>query len=117
MWSGGFVIIGMILSISSNLLRRWLVGDAEQAELSRTGRKVDLWGKVILLLFIIGCIVVMVIEDRLKGAALKWLMIITISLAGGFQTFIDWKYRKGSKEYLAPLIVVALGVTLVLLLL
>ncbi|WP_433944573.1 DUF4181 domain-containing protein [Paenibacillus sp. SN-8-1] len=112
MGSGGAAIIAIILSISSYLLRRWIVGTVEVDGISRVGRKAEIWGKVILFLFAIASIVVMVIEDRLKGATLKWLMIIAIILAGGFQTFVDWKYRKGSKEYLASLVVLALGVAL-----
>lgn len=116
MGSAALGIIAITLSISFYLLRRWLVGDAEQDELSRTGRKVDLWGKVILVVIVFACIVIMAIEDRLGGGTLKWFIIITLILSGGFRAFVDWKYRKGSKEYLASLIVLALGVTLVLLL-
>ncbi|MNV68862.1 hypothetical protein D3C71_1617360 [compost metagenome] len=112
MGSAGMAIIVIVLSISSYFLRKWIVGTVEQEELSRAGRKVDLWGKVLLSLIVIACIVSMVVEDRLEGAALKWLFILTIIIATGFQAFIDWRYRKGSKEYLASLAILALGVTL-----
>ncbi|MNK68985.1 hypothetical protein D3C87_883650 [compost metagenome] len=70
-------------------------------------------GKVILSLIAIACIVIMAVKDKLQGDTLKWVLIFIIIITIGFQAFVDWKYRKSSKEqYIASLIVLVIGVTL-----
>ncbi|USB33062.1 DUF4181 domain-containing protein [Paenibacillus sp. YPG26] len=117
MEKAGTVIIIIILSISQYLLRRWIVGAEAKDELPRAGKRVDLWGKVILLLIAMIWAVNLIVEDRLTDDIFKWFMIAIIVLATGFQAFVDWKYRKSSKEYIVSLIVLVMGVVLVCLLL
>lgn len=41
---------------------------------------------------------------------LKRFLFVTFILALGFDAFMDWKYMKGSKEYLISLLLLAVGI-------
>lgn len=100
--------ISIILTLSHLILRKWIAG-TERDELSEEGKKVDKWGKIILAsISFITAIILLDLES-----AMKWFWIVIIIAAVGFQSFIDWKYQKGSKQYIISLIVLIQGVTLV----
>lgn len=84
--------------------------------MSEEGKDVSLWGKFILVCIGIIAYIVIVVIDGLESEAMKWFWMSFVVIALGFQSFIDWKYLKSSKQYIASLIVLVLGVTLVYLL-
>ncbi|WP_054027713.1 DUF4181 domain-containing protein [Bacillus sp. FJAT-28004] len=105
---GKIGLIAIFLVFTSLILRKWLVG-AEKAELSDRGKKVRVWGSIIIALI---AFTIIILGD-LEGNALKWFLMLLIITNAGFQSFIDWKYLKGSKEYIVSLIVLLIGVALV----
>ena len=107
---GKIGIICILLAFSFLVLRIWLVG-TEKKELPEEGKKVDIWGKIILGL--IGVITFFVFINGSEVNAMKWFWMLLIVAAMSFQSFIDWKYLKGSKQYIASIIVLVIGVTLV----
>ncbi|MEC0093150.1 DUF4181 domain-containing protein [Paenibacillus macquariensis] len=109
---GKIGLICILLAFSHLILRIWLV-ETERKELPDEGKEVSIWGKIIIALIgIITCIVIIIVDGS-EGKAMKWFWMLFIITAMGFQSFIDWKYLKGSKEYIASLIVLIIGVTLV----
>lgn len=103
--------IAIILTLANGIISKWVV-DTGKEELPAEGKKVDMWGKIILAsIGIISLIIILNIED-IDRIITKWFWMVFIILAVGFQAFIDWKYLKGSKQYIVSLIVLILGVIL-----
>ncbi|MGZ9583706.1 DUF4181 domain-containing protein [Paenibacillus marinisediminis] len=109
---GAIVFILIILTFSQILLRLWIVG-TEKEEIAEEGKDISLWGKVILAVISLITFIVIIAVDSAEGKAIKWFWMILIIAANGFQSFIDWKYLKGSKQYMVSLIVLLIGVTMV----
>lgn len=107
-----FSIIVIILSISHLVLRKFWIG-SEKEEISREGKKINLWGKAILA-FIAIITNFIILTYYSEGSVMKWFFIILIIVALGFQSWIDWKYVKNSKQYKVSIMVLILGVILVL---
>lgn len=105
-------VISIILTFSHLILRKRIAG-TEREELPAKGKKVDIWGKIILASIGIITATIFLNLDDLDGDAMKWFWMLIIIIVVGFQSFIDWKYLKGSKQYIVSLIVLILGVTLV----
>ena len=108
----------IILSVSDLLLRKWIVGPNKN-ELPDEGRKFDRWGRLTLMV-IVGIPLFVLIWLNTKdqySEVIKVLWRITVVMAGGFQLFVDWKYLKGTREYLVSLIVLIEGIVLVYVLL
>ncbi|MEW9108433.1 DUF4181 domain-containing protein [Cytobacillus gottheilii] len=100
-------LIVIILSLSHLLLRKIFFGN-EKAEREYGAVKADLIGKPLLFLMMI-IIYSLFIEENM----IEWFFIAVVITIMGFQTFIDWKYLKGSKQYILSLAVGILGVGLV----
>lgn len=105
-----FIVI--ILTLSNWILRKWIIGN-DNEELSDEGRKVNRWVKIILLV-IAGISVFFILKlEVLNSDAMKWFWMIALLTALGSESFIEWKYLKGSKQYLISLIVLLLGEILI----
>lgn len=101
-------LLCLILVFSHFILRLIIVGP-EKKVLSEDGRLIDLWGKIILSA--LGIIIIFLNYDEIE--TLKWFWLLLIIVAFGFQSFVDWKYQKDSKQYIVSLIVLVMGVGLV----
>jgi|AraplaMF_Col_mLB_1032019.scaffolds.fasta_scaffold05845_4 Domain of unknown function (DUF4181) len=109
-----FIVI--ILSLTNWILKKW-VTDMKNEELSDEGKKVNRWVKIILSTICVISVVFFLNLEILDSDAMKWFWMIVILAAVGSESFIEWKYLKGSKQYLISLIVLFLGEILVYLLL
>lgn len=106
----GFICV--ILAFAHFFLRVIIIGP-ERKKLDEDGKAIDLLGKIMLVA--LGIIIFPFIYD--KTEAMKWFWLLLVIVAFGFQSFVDWKYRVGSKQYIVSLIVLVLGIGLVNLLL
>ncbi|MGO4693046.1 DUF4181 domain-containing protein [Paenibacillus sp. 2TAB26] len=104
---GQIGLVGILLVFASLFLRKWIVGTAKK-ETSDKGKRVSMWGMTIAAL--IATAIIIFID--LEGNALKWFCMLFIFIVAGFQSFVDWKFLKGSKEYIVTLLVLVIGVTL-----
>jgi len=103
---GKMGLISILLVIANFYLTKWLVG-SEKQEISDKVKKVSLW-----VLIILGLIAIAIIfSNDLEGNAMKWFFMSLILVTGGFRSFIDWMYLKGSKQYIVSLLVLVIGVT------
>ncbi|MEC2074533.1 DUF4181 domain-containing protein [Metabacillus fastidiosus] len=105
-----FLIILFILFILiEKLLRKWL--RVEKKKISETsGKNVDRWGRGIILLIFLCSLPFLNIEDT---NVIKWYWISYLTLLVGFQSFIQWKYLKNSKEYVISLICLMIGLIII----
>ncbi|WP_176215085.1 DUF4181 domain-containing protein [Cytobacillus gottheilii] len=101
------LLVILILSFSHLPLRKIIFGN-EEAEREYGAIKAELIGKPLLFLVLI-IIFSLFIEDHM----FKWFFIAFVIVTMGFQTFIDWKYLKGSKQYIVSLVIAVFGVGVV----
>ncbi|URN95661.1 MAG: DUF4181 domain-containing protein [Candidatus Pristimantibacillus lignocellulolyticus] len=106
------LLISLFLTLTHWILRKEIV-DTDREELTEAGKKVNMWGKIILVTIGFITVIILFSLDELYGDVMKRFIIIFIIMALGFQTFIDWKFLKGTREYIVSLIVLILGVNLV----
>ncbi|MEK5068719.1 DUF4181 domain-containing protein [Sporosarcina sp. FSL K6-1508] len=102
-----FIIVLVILVILLEKILNKLLG-VEKKKISETsGKKVDQWGRgIILVLFL--CTLPFVITKDIN--VMKWYWILYIILLLGFQSILEWKYLKNSKQHVTTLIFLMLGV-------
>lgn len=105
-------LILIILAFSNLFLRIWIVSP-DKEKLPEEGYELNI--KVKLILALVGLItgVVIIIADGTEGVVMKWFWIVVIIVAIGFQSFIDWKFLKHTKQHIVSLILLVLGVVLV----
>ena len=88
-WAVGFLIEKLIFK---------LLG-VEKMKISETeGKKADIWGRVIIILFIICTLPFTYLYD----SSLIWVAYLFVIF--GYDAFMEWKFIKGSKQYISSLI-------------
>jgi len=105
-------VIVILLIFFRYILKIWIF-DEEPKEYTEEGKEANIWGKLILAL--IGMVAGLFIFFMFgaEGNEMKWFFIIIIIISMSYQTFLDLKYLDDSKQYLIPVILMFLGVTLV----
>ncbi|WP_078593015.1 DUF4181 domain-containing protein [Evansella clarkii] len=106
-----FIIFFAVLVLIEHFWRKRLQGE-EEVKISETpGRKIDFWGRVIIS---VSTIIMLIFVFSLEGIEpIKWFFAVYFLLLYGFQAFMEWKYLKDSKEYIATLAALAVGLIFV----
>nr|WP_306798791.1 DUF4181 domain-containing protein [Oceanobacillus saliphilus] len=82
----------------------------EKKKVSETsGKSIDRWGRGIILVVGLSALPFVVTMDV---NIIKWYWIAYFVLLWGFQSFLEWKYLKESKQYVTTLIYLILYVIL-----
>ena len=99
------LVILMILLIEKVIFKLFGV---EKKRISETsGKNIDRWGNGIILVIFL-CTLPFVIEKDIN--VMKWYWILYFILSLGFQSVMEWKYLKNSKQYVTTLIFLMLSV-------
>ncbi len=61
------------------------------------GKRIDRWGRTIIVLIYLSFIIIT------KGSN-EWQFVLFLTALLGFQTILEWKYLKDSKQYISTLI-------------
>lgn len=109
---GMMALICLILIFAHHILSAWIVG-SKRVEITKEGKDVVRWVKIVLAVIGILASIVIAVIDPTEGKVTKWFWMSFVIIALGFQSFMDWKQLKGSKQYIVSLIVLILGVILV----
>ncbi|EDL66293.1 DUF4181 domain-containing protein [Bacillus sp. SG-1] len=98
-----FIISIIVLFwVTEKLLTKWLGKDTRKIS-DTEGKLLDRWGRgVILLIALVFLTKVGDMSDQRLAMNIYWISFIIVFL--GFQSFMQWKFLKGSKEYLKTLI-------------
>lgn len=108
--NNAIVFITLILAVMYNILNIWVL-NKEGIRLTEKGRKLRIWGSLTLTaVFLLSFITI--VSNSLENLE-KWYYLMVILIATGFNTFVEWKYRKGSKMYTIDVILLIVGVSLV----
>lgn len=96
------VILGLLEKPSNKLL------GVEKKKISETpGKKVDRWGRGIILAVFL-CALPFVIDADVY--VMKWFLIFYFIILFGFQLVLEWKYLRTSKQYVTTFIFLLFGV-------
>ncbi len=105
-----FLILIIVLTIFLFFLEKIinkLLG-VEKKKISETsGKKVDKWGRGIILVIFLCTLPFFVVQET---NVLKWYWMLYLTALLGFQSILEWKYLKNSKQYVTTLIFLILGV-------
>lgn len=75
-----------------------------------SGKKVDQWGRRIILMLFLCTIPIYSFYTISETTFIKWYWIFYLTALLGFQSMMEWKYLKNSKQYLTTLILLVLGI-------
>ncbi len=104
-----FIIVLIILGFLLEIIINKLLG-VEKKKISETsGKKVDRWGRGIILVIFL-CTLPFVITKDIN--VMKWYWILYLILLLGFQSILEWNYLKNSKQHVTTLIFLMLSVTI-----
>jgi hypothetical protein len=107
----GFLVFCIVVIISLFLLEKMLnkLLGVEKKKISETsGKKIDFWGRRIFLGVFLCSIPFFVLADIMRW---YWIFYLTIFL--GFESFLEWKYMKNSKQYITTLIFLTYGLIII----
>lgn len=110
--SNSIVFICIILTFVHLMLRIMITGKIKE-ELPEDAKDFALYGRIILALIGIIIVIIFSVLDNIEGNVIKWFWIIFTTLALGFNSFIDWKYLKGSKRYIVSIVTLIFGILLI----
>lgn len=106
----GLILILLILGFLLEQIINKLLGVKKKKVSETPGRKIDRWGRGILVVVFL-CGFSFVIEaDR---SVIKWFWISYLIILLGFQALLEWKYLKDSNQYVTTFIFLLLGVALI----
>ena len=101
------LIIALVIWVLLEKIINKLLG-VEKKKISETsGKKVDRWGRGIILVIFLSTLSFVITKDT---HVLKWYFILYLVLLLGFQSILEWKYLKNSKQHVTTLIFLMLSV-------
>ena len=96
------IIVLLILVLLLEKILNKLLGIKKKERLSETsGKNVDRWGRGIILVIFL-CSLPFFIEQ--EASVMKWYYILFWISLLGFESILEWKYLKNSKQYVSTLI-------------
>ena len=101
-----FIMLIILILFLEKIINK-LVG-VEKKKISETsGKNVDRWGRGIILVIFLCTLPFVITKDT---NVIKWYWILYFFLILGFQSILEWKYLKNSKQYVTTLILLMLGI-------
>ncbi|MFD2762374.1 DUF4181 domain-containing protein [Lentibacillus juripiscarius] len=103
-----FMLLTICLAILNFSLSRWLFGERRKKISETDGEKHHRW--IIFLCVFISLAIMGTVIGLDNHFAVMWLLVCTLIVIYGIQSFMEWKYLKGSKQFLIPLMLMAMSV-------
>lgn len=106
----GFWVLIIILVILAFLLEKILnklLGIEKKKIFETSGKNVDRWGRGIISVLFLCTLPFVITQDT---NVIKWYWILSLILLLGFQSILEWKYLKDSKQHVNTLIFLMLSV-------
>ena len=106
-------ILALIVSITYYVGGKLIVGDKKKDIFKTNGKYIYVFGYFIISTIGLGSISFLDI-DILDNNDMKLFLIGFLILITGFNSFMEWKFLKDSKEYIVSLIVMIVGTIYIL---
>ena len=95
------IVLALVVTSIENQVEKYL--GVKRREISETpGKIVQRWGRTIIVVIFIFSYFSDTIQK--SDVLLKWHWIVLIVTLMGFQVILEWKYLKGSKQYILTLV-------------
>ncbi|MDP1422112.1 DUF4181 domain-containing protein [Peribacillus simplex] len=102
------IVLVIFVFLLEKIINKLLV--VKKKKISETsGKNVDRWGRGIILVIFLCTIPFVITKDT---NVMKWYWILYLILLLGFQSILEWKYLKNSKQYITTLIFLMLSVSI-----
>ena len=96
-----FILVALWLT--DKLINR-LLGIKKKGKIADTpGKYIDYWGRAIILVTFLISFLFLVSKDA-NTSVFKWFWLLYWVVIMGFQSLLEWKYLKDSKQYISTLI-------------
>ncbi|MFD1039714.1 DUF4181 domain-containing protein [Virgibacillus byunsanensis] len=102
-------VLALFLVILNFKLSRWLFKERRKRISETDGEIIHRW--VGFALGIIGAGVYVYITVIAESTSVMWFFLCFILLLLSYQSFMEWKYLVGTKQFVIPLILMVLGIT------
>ena len=95
------IILILVISLVEKIIDKY-VGLKRKSISETPGKSINQWGRaIIVIVFLFSYLVALAYE---VDAFLKWYFVLLLAVLMGFQTALEWKYIKESKQYISTLI-------------
>jgi hypothetical protein len=89
------ILFLVVFSVEKIIDKFWSV---KRKSISETpGKRIDRWGRTIIVLIYLSFIII-------TEGSNEWQFVLFLTALLGFQTILEWKYLKDSKQYISTLI-------------
>lgn len=105
-------ILALVISIAYIIVSKLIVGKRKRKVSETTGENIQICGFAII--GVIGICSILFVLDFFDNNVMKWFWLFFIIVTLGFQSFMEWKFLKESKEYVVSLIVLMIGIIYIL---
>lgn len=105
-------LLVILLALIDLTIKKYFIVEELNKISDTNGKNINRWVKG--LLFVISVCVFFFVLDTTNINSLKWYWLIVFIVAMGQHAFIEWRYLKGSKEYVISLIKLAVGLIYIL---
>ena len=101
-----FLIFGLVLFLVNKVIEKSL--GIERGKISETsGRNIDRWGRGIIVVIFLSILWFVIDKDI---DVMKWYLIIYFVVSFGFQSILEWKFLRVTKQYVTTLVFLLLSV-------
>ncbi len=100
-------ILVLVVSIANLIVSKLIVGGKRRKISETDGKIINILGLIIIATMGI-CSAFFI--DIFDNNVMKWFWLCLLILIVGFQSFLEWKFLKESKDYIVSLIVLLIGI-------
>lgn len=101
-----FLIFGLVLFLADKAIEKFL--GIERGKISETsGRNIDRWGRGIIVVIFLSILWFVIDKDI---DVMKWYLIIYFVVSFGFQSILEWKFLRFTKQYVTTLVFLLISV-------
>ncbi|WP_425353896.1 DUF4181 domain-containing protein [Cohnella thailandensis] len=102
------MLLIIILALIQIPLKKYLFAGKSEETSDTDVRKINWWLRGILVIITLS--IYLFVLDTTDDSKNKWFWLITFLIGRGLDVFIEWKYLKGSKDFLISLILLIIGI-------
>lgn len=106
-------VLALVISIAYPIIGKFMLGSEKRKVSETDGKYIQLSG--LLLITIAAVAVILFVVDISDNRKMRYFWLFFVSITFGFQAVVEWKYLKGSREYLVSLMVLMIGLVYILL--
>jgi hypothetical protein len=96
-------ILFIIFNIIVEKVAKKILRIEKKMDVGQSAKKVDRWGKTLLLIPLLITLIYMHYNNILGNL---WFGILFIVVIFGYQSIIEWKFLKNSKQYLLTIVLI-----------